>query len=213
MDATQLHDLFRAEMRDDEDPYLFDSPTIYSYIDAAQVEFCRLTEGIEDARTFGVNVVAGSEWCATDPKILKIRRAYDKANGRPVDVVNIEHVEQQGIRFDGRVGPLKALVAGAEKNSLRAWPVPSQDATIQLEVFRLPRRVDEDRIRLEIDAHHHIYLLDWAKHLAFGTRDADVFDPRASEDHRSKFMAYCARSKAEQVRARHATGAVQYAEY
>lgn len=39
MDATQLLDLFRVEMRDNEEPYLFESETIYSYIDAAQVEF------------------------------------------------------------------------------------------------------------------------------------------------------------------------------
>lgn len=210
MDATQLHNLFRAEMRDNEEPYLFDSTTIYSYIDAAQVEFCRLTEGIEDARTFEVSVTAGEEWCDINPRILKVRRAYDKATGRPVNVVNLERVEQQGIRFDGRTGPLQALVAGAEKNSLRAWPVPSQDATIQLEVFRLPRQVVGRGDCFEIDEQHHIYLLDWAKHMAFGTRDADLFDPRASANYKTSFMAYCARAKAEQVRARHQSGAVQY---
>ena len=210
MDATELHNLFRAEVRDDEEPYLFESSAIYSYIDAAQVEFCRRTEGIEDARTFDVSVRAGEEWYDIDPKILKLRRAYDKATGRPVNVVNLERVEQQGIRFDGRAGPLKALVAGAEKNALRAWPVPTQDVTVQLEVFRLSRPVCGKGDRLEIDRQHHIFLLDWMKHLAYGTRDADVFDKRAAAEHEAAFISYCARSRAEQVRARHQTGAVQY---
>ena len=213
MDATELHDLFRVEMRDMAEPYLFESPTIYSYIDAAQVEFCRLTEGIEDARTFVLDIVADEEWYAVDPKILKLRRARNKATGRPVDTVSVERVEQQGIRFDGRTGPLKALVTGAEKNMVRAWPVPAEATQIQLEVFRMPKTVTEDRVRLEIDPQHHYYLLDWAKHLAFDTRDADVFDPRASENYRAKFVAYCARAKAEQGRARHSAGAVQYGEY
>lgn len=210
MDATELHNLFRAEVRDQVEPYLFASPSIYAYIDAAQVEFCRRTEGIEDARSFDVRVVSGTEWYDLDPLILKVRRAYDKATGRPVDVVNLEQLTAKGIRLDGRSGPLKALIAGAEKNSLRAWPVPSEDMTVQLDVFRMPRPVRGKGDRLEIDSQHHMYLLDWAKHLAFDTRDSDIFDSQASATYRDKFLAYCARSRAEQVRARHSAGAVQY---
>lgn len=127
-----------------------------------------------------------------------------------MNVVNIERIEQQGIRFDGNTGPLKALIAGAEKNALRAWPVPAETTPIQLEVFRVSRPVTEVAPKLEIDARHHMYLLDWVKHLVFGTRDSDAFDRRAAEEHSSKFITYCARSRAEQVRARHQTGAVQY---
>lgn len=213
MNATELHDLVRMEIRDQELPYLVDSPTVYTYIDAAQVEFCRRTEGIEDARTFGLSVVADTEWYDIDPKVLKLRRAYDTSTGRPVDVVNLERCEQKGIRFDGRKGPLKALIAGAEKNMVRAWPVPAEATQIQLEVFRLPKTVTEDRVRLEIDPQHHYYLLDWVKYLVFSTYDSDLTDRRAAETHHAKFMAYCARAKAEQGRARHSAGAVQYGEY
>jgi len=213
MDATELLDLFRVEVRDQEQPYLLADETIYSYIDAAQVEFCRRTEGIESVRNFSVAITPGEEWYDIDPKILKLRRAYNKATGRPVDIVNLERVEQQGIRFDGKTGPLKALIAGAEKNALRAWPVPSEAIEIQLEVFRLPAPVTENATGFEVDRQHHVYLLDWAKHLAFGTQDSDIFDRRAAEECGTRFAAYCARSKAEQGRARHQVGAVQYGGY
>lgn len=213
MDATELLDLFRTEMRDSSMPYLFSDETIYSYIDTAQVEFCRRTEGTEDARTFDVSVTAGIEWYDTDPRILKLRRAYDKSTGRPVDVVNLERAEQRGIRFDGKTGPLRALITGAEKNALRAWPIPSEAVEIQLEVFRLPSPVTENATGLEVDRQHHVYLLDWVKHLAFGTQDSDIFDRRAAEECGTRFAAYCARSKVEQGRARHQVGAVQYGGY
>jgi len=210
MDATELHDLFRVEMRDTVTPYLFAGETIYSYIDAAQVEFCRRTEGIESARDFSVAITPGEEWYDIDQKILKLRHAYNKATGRPVDVVSIERAEQAGIRFDGRAGPLKALVSGAEKDALRAWPVPNEAADIQLEVFRLPQTVSEDSVRLEIASQHHRYLLDWAKYLALSIADPEVFGPEVAAGYYTKFSAYCARAKAEQGRARHSAGAVQY---
>lgn len=209
MDTTELLTLFRAEMRDQELPYLFEDEAVYTYINAAQVEFCRLTEGIEDGRSFKLSVVPGTEWYPLNKRILKLRKAYNAATGRPVEIVNQERAEQAGIRFDGRTGPLKALVAGIEKGALRAWPLPSEAAEVALEVFRLPKPVGEGDA-LEIDDQHHLSLLYWAKHLAYDTHDAEIFDRHKADDYEVKFRTYCTRAKAEQGRARRQVGAVQY---
>lgn len=209
MDTTELLGLFRAEMRDSVEPYLFADETIYSYINAAQVEFCRLTEGIEDGRSFKLSIVPGTEWYALSKRILKLRKACFTSTGRPVDVVNQERVEQGGIRFDGRPGPLKALVAGIEKGMLRAWPLPNEAAEVALDVFRLPKPVGEGD-SLEIDEQHHMALLYWAKRMAYDTQDADIFDRRKVEEYELRFRDYCARARAEQVRARRQVGSVQY---
>lgn len=209
MDTTDLLTLFRAEMRDQEAPYLFEDEAVYTYINAAQVEFCRLTEGIEDGRSLKLRVVPGTEWYRLDARVMKLRKAYDTTTGRPVEVVNQERAEQAGVRFDGRTGPLKALVAGIEKNALRAWPLPSEPAEVALEVLRLPKPVGEGDA-LEIDDQHHLPLLYWAKHLAYDTHDAEIFDRRKADDYEVKFRAYCARAKAEQGRARRQVGTVQY---
>ena len=98
MDTTELLGLFRAEMRDQEQPYLFADETVYAYINAAQVEFCRLTEGIEDGRSVKLSVVPGVEWYPLNKRVLKLRKAYFTATGRPVEVINQERAEQQGVR-------------------------------------------------------------------------------------------------------------------
>lgn len=212
MDATELHDLFRIEMRDVEEPYFFDSATIYAYIDDAQKWFCRLTEGIEDGRTYKLAIVPGTEWYPLNKQVLKLRRAYDTATGRPVDIVNQEHTEQDGIRFDGRQGPLKALVAGIQKGMLRAWPLPSEASEVALDVFRLPKAVGEGD-SLEIDDQHHLPLLLWVKHMAYGTSDSEIFDRRKAEEFEARFQTYCARARTEQTRARRQVGMTRYGGY
>ena len=209
MDTTELLTLFRVEMRDQELPYLFEDEAVYTYINAAQVEFCRLTEGIEDGRSFKLSVIPGTEWYPLNRRILKLRKAYFTATGRPVEIVNQERAEQAGIRFDGRTGPLKALVAGVEKGALRAWPLPSEAAEVALEVFRLPDPVGEGDA-LEIDEQHHMALLLWVKHLAYDTHDAEIFDRRKADDYELKFRDYCARARIEQSRARRQVGSTQY---
>ena len=209
MDTTELLTLFRAEVRDQEVPYLFENEQVYAYINAAQLEFCRLTEGIEDGRSFKLAGVPGQEWYPIDKRVLKLRKAYFTATGHPVEVVNQEKAEPLGIRFDGRPGPTKALVAGIQKGMLRAWPLPNEAAEIALDVFRLPKPVGEGD-QLEIDEQHHIYLLHWVKHLAYSVHDAETFDRRRAEEYEAKFRAYCARARDEQTRARRQVSTVMY---
>lgn len=209
MDTTELLNLFRVEMRDQEDPPLFADETVYAYINAAQVEFCRLTEGIEDGRSFKLDIVPGEEWYAVNKRILKLRKAYFTSTGRPVEIVNQEKAEPLGIRFDGRQAPLKALVAGIQKSTLRAWPLPNEAAEVALDVFRLPKPVGEGD-QLEIDEQHHMYLLHWVKHLAYGVHDLETYDKRKSEEYEVRFRTYCARAREEQTRARRQVGATIY---
>ena len=209
MDTTELLGLFRAEMRDQEQPYLFADETIYAYINAAQVEFCRLTEGIEDGRSIKLDVVPGVEWYPLSKRILKLRKAYLTSTGRPVDIVNQERAEQGGIRFDGRPGPLKALVAGIEKGMLRAWPLPNEAVEVALDVFRLPKPVGEGD-SFEIDEQHHMALLLWAKAMAYGKEDAETFNKSKRDDYEVRFRSYCADAKKEQGRLRRDVGVVAY---
>lgn len=209
MDATELRSLFRAEMSDAVEPYLISDDQIYRYLDDAQKQFCRWTEGIEDSRSFTLSITPTVQWYDADKSILKLRRAVNAETGNPVTVANPEKLEDMGIRFDGRTGPIKALIAGLSKNELRAWPVPSTAVAITLEVFRLPKTIEcgDD---LEVDEQHHINLLMWAKYRAYGNEDSEVFNSRKSADFESRFRAYCAEARIEQERARRVTGSVVY---
>lgn len=211
MNATELRTTFRSEFFDMEEPYLVSDALIYTYLDEAQKMFCRLTEGIEDGRKFAITLAPGTEWYALSRAILKLRKVTD-AMGRKVDVISQEASEQAGIRFDGRTGPVKALVSGIEKGKLRAWPVPAEAGTLRLDVFRLPATVEAGG-DLEIDEQHHLPLLLWVKHKAYGIHDTETYDKTKSEDYEFRFRNYCSAAKAEQGRARHDAGTVTYGGY
>lgn len=209
MNSTELRTLFRSEFSDAVAPYLIADTSVYAYINDAQRMFCRLTEGIEDGRSFTLPVVGGVEWYPIDPAILKLRRVADRASGREVTVVNQEHAATAGITFDGRSGPLRALVIGIEKGFARVWPVPVIASTLALETFRLPYPVGPDE-ELEIDEQHHEHLLLWVKHRAYGNQDAEVRDDGKAAEYEQRFRAYCARARTEQGRARRVIGTVAY---
>ena len=209
MDTTELLTMFRSEVDDAVQPYLVSDDLVYAYIDDAQKIFCRWTEGVEDGRSFSLTIAPGNEWYDLDPSILKLRKAYDASTGQPIRIVNTEKADFYGIVFDGRPGPIKALVAGIEKHALRAWPMPSVAATIPLEVFRLPRTVEAGD-DLEIDEQHQQHLLMWVKHRFYGIKDSEVYDKRAAEEMKQGFTDYCAAAKKEQERARRSAGTVNY---
>ena len=209
MDTTELRNLFRSEFSDAVEPYLVPDTSVYRYIDDAQKMFCRLTEGIEDGRSFTVAITVGEEWYDLDSSILKIRKATDVPTGRSVSMVNTEKAHDMGIRFDGRVGGLKALVMGTERHASRAWPVPSEATVVALDTFRLPRTI-ESGDDLEIDEQHHQHLLLWVKHRAYGNQDSEVRDDKKALEYEQRFRAYCALALKEQERARRVVGAVMY---
>lgn len=211
MNTTELLAVFREEVYDKEAPYLWSDELVYTYIDDAQKKFCRLTYGIEDARSFSLNVVGDglTDWYELDPMILKLRSAYNAATGRPVNLVAAEKMDEAGIRFDGSVGPLKALVMGLEKNMVRAYPIPNAPVTVNLLTFRLPYTVGKGDT-LEVDEHHHLNLLMWVKHRAYSVQDGEARDDKKAMQQRGEFEAYCAQARDEQSRQRRPVSTVSY---
>lgn len=215
MNSTELIETFREEMNDTQLPHLWSDPLLFRYLNEAQELFCRRTEGIEDSSTPSVcrvAVVADTDWYPISEKILKVREAVDVATGRTIDLMNMEKASLKGVRFDGRPGPLKLFVTGLEKHKLRAWPMPGRPAAVELRVFRLPlvQITDDGDQPLEIDEQHHLALLLWVKHKAYGKEDAETFDRRKSDEYESRFYAYCATAIKEQGRARRNAGTVMY---
>jgi hypothetical protein len=210
MNTTELLAVFRQEVFDLELPYLWSDSLVYTYIDDAQKQFCRLTYGIEDSRTFKLNIKSdGTEWYAIDPMILKLRNAVDSSTGRDVPLIAVEKMGDRGLRFDGSVGPLQALITGLDKGFVRALPKPNVASTVELRTFRLPNDVvaGDD---FEIDPQHVLPLLDWVKKKAYSVQDAETSDPRKAERHEKAFEAYCADAKVEQSRARRPVSTVTY---
>jgi len=210
MNTTELLSVFREEMSDAVAPYLWSDALVYTYIDDAQKQFCRWTYGIEDARSFKIIIKAdGTEWYALDPMILKVRSATSQATGDDMPLVAAEKMREKGMKFDGRVGPTRALITGLEKGYVRTHPVPNVASVVELSTFRLPNDVGAGD-DFEIDPQHILPLLYWVKHKAYGKQDTETFDARKSAEFESRFDGYCAQAKVEQSRMRRPVSAVSY---
>jgi hypothetical protein len=197
-------------MSDVETPPLWSDAVAYAFMDDAQKQFCRFTRGIEDARSFRLTVAISKEWYSVDERILHIRSALT-ARGIPVPMVPLERMGEQGLRFDGTLGPIKALIPGLEKRALRAVPVPSVAEALSLQTYRLPETISATgEGDFEIDEHHHQHLQLWMKHRAYGVQDSEVYDKRKEVEFEARFKTYCDGVKIEQSRLNKPVGTVAY---
>lgn len=209
MNTTELLAVFRSEVADEIAPYLWSDALVYGYIDDAQKQFCRKTNGIEDSRSFKLAITPGTEWYKLDARILKVRQATHQSSGRPLDLMTYDKLDERGIRFAGQVGPVKTLVVGMEKGQARAHPIPNIAETVELHTYRLPKTVEAGD-DFEIDDQHHPFLLHWVKHRAYNVQDAETVDKRKSDEFLGKFEAYCLSAKNDQNRVTRPAGTVIY---
>lgn len=215
MNSSEIVGLFRQEMNDEAAPYLWGDALVYSYLDTAQKNFCRWTDGIEDSDTLAITratIAAGDEWVTLDPRVLKVREVVNVATGRPYKIFNMETAAENGVIFNGRQGRIEAFVTGLSKLKLRAWPRAVEDTDIELRVFRLPLETitDVGEQTLEIDEHHHYHLLLGMKALAYRRPDVETYDRTKADECDAQFRAYCAQSRNEQTRVRRSIGTVSY---
>lgn len=213
MTSGELLALFRSEMNDGETPYLWSDTEVYRYIDDAQKMFCRNTDGIADATTAAVvniAVVPGTLWVNTHPSIKMIRRATRTDTGRPVEVINEQDMADRKWYFDGRTGPVRALVIGEEQYKAQVYPESSETVTVRLLVYRMPLEPIEGNADFEIVEKHHLHLLLWVKSLAYLKQDAETYDKTKSVEFENKFLAYCEKSKLEDRKEKHKTRVVRY---
>lgn len=212
--AGELLDLFRLEVVDTVQPFLWTDDFILGALSDAQDWFARLTDGIPDSSTDAVtkiDLIAGTDVYALSDRVLKVRNARRQDTGRPIDVLNQEDMPGRGMYFDGRPGTTSALIIGMDENSVRAWPMPAENMTVRLSVFRLPLLpLTDGDDPLAVPKQHERALLMWAKHLAYGIHDSEMFDRKKSEDFELEFRRYCAAAKDEQGRAWHKPRAVVY---
>jgi hypothetical protein len=128
MNSSELLDLFRKEMSDSAEPYLWSDEEIFNFEDDAQAMFCRKTDGIRDSTTAAVTKLAltpGTSVLAIHATIKRIRNARRGDTGRPLEIINADDMPKRGWYFDGTAGEPKALILGMDEDSARVWPVPN----------------------------------------------------------------------------------------
>ncbi len=216
MTSSDIVALFRSEMGDSVQPYLWSDTDLFGYLDEAQSMFARKTDGIADARTVAVtqiSIVPSTEWYATHPSILFIRKCTRADTGQIVELLTVEQAQDRNLLFlAANAGTLRYGVLGFDAHSLRAYPMPNETVTLNLAVYRLPlvTITDAGDQALEIDAQHHPSLIHWMKHRAYLKQDAETLDRNKAAEFETMFDVYCAKAKLEQNRARRVQGNVVY---
>jgi len=217
MTPEQALAIFRLDMNDTEPTYLWEDSELYRYLDDAQKNFCRWTDGINDASTTdvcAVPIAVDADWLDLHPSILKVRGATLRSTGAKVDLISYEDMATYGFRFDGTKGPVRRLVVGLEEDRVRCHPIASVADTLDMVVFRLPlQTVSEDTAtdELEIPDRHHLALQLWMKSMAYSKQDSETLDRNKAVEFENKFRAYCAAAKLEQQnKKRHKPRTVAY---
>lgn len=213
MNSSELLSAFRVEMRDIDTVPFFTDAEIYTLINEAQNDFCRLTKGIADSTTPAVtriNATAGVAFVNLHPSILKIRQVVRLPDYDDVRLLNFENIQAGGVfrerdygcswsvRMDNSTGTVTGFVLGMEANKARLIRIPAIATTLNLVVYRLP--IDEitgESQDLEIDLQHHRSLLLDMKAKALLKQDAETFDFGKAVEYQQAFEQYCSRANAE----------------
>ena len=212
MTPEKLLDLFRREVDDTAEPYLWSDEDFYYYLNEAQEVHVRLIGGIADRRSSLTKVTykTGDQFKKYDPRILRIKGAFDEDNNI-VTIRNLDNFESPyleddyGQRLntgleDSRTGSIKYLITDVETEEFQFYPIPDHDGWIRLYVYRLPlEEVANDKDELEIPSFHHMNLLNWVKHKAYMKQDIEGFDLSKSADFRAAFASWIVDAKKEKA--------------
>lgn len=210
MDGATFIKRFREETMDEQLPYLWSDSLILRYLDEAQIEFCRRTEGIEDSTSSICTLIvpAGADSVAVSPKILKVRSVTVADTGRPLQISSVE-AERGQPRLPAGVPSTIVLKLNALKAQL--IPAPSHDMAIKLDVMRLPlSRVESPGDETEVGDLYDVALMHYALYRAYSRPDPDSMDRVRADFFLQTFERECARASREQGRARKGGGTTSF---
>jgi hypothetical protein len=206
MTPGDLLKLFRIEVDDTKQPYLWSDDLVYSYMDYAQKEFARLTYLFSDASTDSIVTVAVSAntpFVDLSPLILRIRHAALLSTMRPIDVTTLSEMQVgytvsdygtlSTTTWDRAIGSPKYFVTDIEIYKGRLVPIPQADDTINLIVYRLPLEdLTSASTELEIvDTRYQRDLILLMKSMAYGKHDSDVYNEDLADKYFKLFTARC----------------------
>lgn len=226
--VDRLRELFRAEVEDEVQPYLWSDAEFYEYLNEAQKEFARETDFFKDVSTPAITrltVTADDPWVALDPRVVEVRRVATTDSPLPLQIANANELDHRYLtgaygetyasNWDTAKGSPKLAVADLETDKLRLVPIPTSDTTLKLHVVRLPLNdVTGPDSELEIsEDSYRRSLLMFAKAMAYEKQDAETYSPEKSASYRADFYNYCSIVKSRQTRKQRRVGTVRYAQW
>lgn len=199
MTPEELENLFRLDVEDtDTDDPLWSSEEVYSYMDNAQKIFSRETDYFSDVTTpeiTQIDFLAGDEFVKVDSRITLIRGARLSSSSKDIEPITHSNMDIALYTADAysssfsntnwttATGTPAYIVTDMEHNKLRLVPIPVEDDTLKLHVYRLPlESLTEDSSDFEIEEDEYQRgLLFYMKYLAYMKNDSDAYSSALSD--------------------------------
>ncbi|QEL64778.1 hypothetical protein OTERR_13020 [Oryzomicrobium terrae] len=196
MTLAELIARYRLEAKDQVAPFFVSDDEVRGFLNEAQREACiraRLIHENSNTSVCNISVSVGKGTYKHHPALYEITHSGFKLAGepvrRPVSLVSSEWLDAN-VR-DWRDASGTPIYAIQKDRALRLVPTPSAPGTLLLEGFRtqlddLEAKDDEP----EINAIHHLHLVQWVLFRAFSIPDADIFDGKRAAVAESAFTDY-----------------------
>ena len=214
MDGATFIKNFRGETADEVEPYLWKDSLILRYLNEAQYEFCRRTDGIADSVSSVCTVRVKAATAKISPLIKKIRTATMAEPRRLLGVMSVEEARDSGISLANPTTGLPIfMITGVGHGIAQFHPVPAapEEVTVHLDVLRYPlNQIESPGDELELGDEVVPTLMHYVLHRAYARADADTFDRNRSEAALAAFLNGCREAQAAQSRARSKSGAVNF---
>jgi hypothetical protein len=198
----------RRKLDDEVEPYLWPDEELVEYLNDSVEKLCQETLCMVDSTTEDlcrIGVREGVKSYALDARILGIKRAALEGGFGVLTGVTMEYLDAcYGSNWEDMEGSPVHYVTDSDSGRLRLFPVPANDDTLRLTVYRLPlselsaSKTDEAP---EVGRRYHRRLIDGVLARAYEKTDAETYDPDRAEKHLELWLKCIEDVRMERVRA------------
>lgn len=197
MQLKQMLEIFRAELNDVQEPYLWQDSELVHYLNQAVQEACERALLIEDRSTPAVcqvAVQAGLDAYNLHPSVLKVKRATYE--GRLLTETSVEAMDAESGNWEARTGqPTRFILEapmGVRAARLRLVPTPAQAGLASLTVYRGALKLLQAQCLTgepEVPVSLRDGLKHWVYRCALLKNDADTQDAVRATEHEGIFAS------------------------
>lgn len=178
---VSLITMFRSLMHDAVAPYMHTDPELYFYMTEGEAEIARRTLCIQDVTSAAVTyaVLADEPNVTLNDAIVRVRYAWWLENGGEykLDIDSLDSMVAQGVRILSQAGRPNTFMTGTGTNQARLYPIPQNDGSVVLSVYRTPLQPLSASAQFEIPLQYRAALLEWMRYRAYMKEDSETYDP------------------------------------
>lgn len=200
MTLQELIAEFRLRANDRVEPFFWDDQAVAGFLNEAEQEAAirgRLLLEMDDPEICRIEVVAGRSVYPLHPALYELSHLSFQATGGKRVTIELLSVGEMDVRQPGWRDAMAVSYPrfGIQSDKwLRLAPEPDLAGELRLEGYRVPKEPmaldDQGTATPELNAIHHVHLVEWALYRAFSIPDTEAFDATRSASAEQAFTDY-----------------------